>query len=113
MIAQKLYEEAKKNLGVCVGLDTDLSYIPAHIMKQDISLREKVFAFNRAIIDATRGDAACFKVQIAYYEAMGLEGLAAYADTLRYIRSLGKIAVADVKRGDIAATAKMYAKRCV
>ena len=71
---------------------------------------EALYRFNQQIIDATFDVAACYKVQIAYYEALGLKGLKAYKDTLNYIRSKGGIVIADVKRGDIAKTAEMYAK---
>jgi orotidine-5'-phosphate decarboxylase len=54
--------------------------------------------------------AACYKVQIAYYEALGLAGLAAYAETLRHIRAKGGLVIADIKRGDIADTALQYAR---
>ena len=54
--------------------------------------------------------AACYKVQIAYYEAFGIIGLKAYKRTLEYIKSKGAIVIADIKRGDIAKTAEMYAK---
>jgi orotidine-5'-phosphate decarboxylase len=54
--------------------------------------------------------AACFKVQIAYYEELGLAGLGAYAETLRYIRGRGGLVIADIKRGDIADTAARYAR---
>jgi orotidine-5'-phosphate decarboxylase len=53
--------------------------------------------------------AACFKVQIAYYEAYGMQGMEAYRKTLAYLRSQKTITIADVKRGDIAKTAEMYA----
>ncbi len=53
---------------------------------------------------------ACYKVQIAYYEAMGIKGMVLYKKTLEYIREKGGIVIADIKRGDISATAKMYAK---
>ena len=53
--------------------------------------------------------ASCFKVQIAYYEALGLDGMRAFADTVRYARSRGAVVISDVKRGDIAATADKYA----
>ena len=109
MIANRLYNEAKKHFGVCVGLDTDISYVPNCIAKKDISNGEKIFEFNKAIIDAVSEESACFKVQIAYYEALGLEGLSAYAQTLKYIKAKGKISIADIKRGDISATAKKYA----
>jgi orotidine-5'-phosphate decarboxylase len=71
---------------------------------------EAVLSFNRAIIDGTIDVCACFKVQIAYYEALGLAGLRVYAQTLRYIRDRGALVIADIKRGDIADTAAQYAK---
>jgi orotidine-5'-phosphate decarboxylase len=69
-----------------------------------------VLAFNRALVDATMEAAACFKVQIACYEALGLAGLGTYAETLRYIRERGGLVIADIKRGDIADTARRYAQ---
>ena len=110
MIAQKLYKEAIKHNGICVGLDTDISYVPPYIAKKDTSDGEKIFEFNKTIIDAVYENTACFKVQIAYYEALGIEGLQAYARTLQYIKTKDKIAIADIKRGDISATAIKYAK---
>ena len=110
MIAQKLYKEAVKHNGVCVGLDTDISYLPKYIAEKDCSNADKLFEFNKTIIDAVYENAACFKVQIAYYEALGLEGLTAYAKTLQYIKTKDKIVIADIKRGDISATAKKYAQ---
>lgn len=108
-IMDKLYGRVEKRGVVCVGLDTSLDYIPNHI-KEDKTSSEAIFEFNRQIIDATSDIAACFKVQIAYYEALGLEGLLAYKKTLEYLREKDEIIIADIKRGDIAATAKMYAK---
>jgi orotidine-5'-phosphate decarboxylase len=67
-------------------------------------------AFNRAIIEATADICACFKVQIAYYEELGLAGLEAYAQTLACLRKRGALVIADIKRGDIADTALRYAK---
>ena len=64
----------------------------------------------KAIIDETEDVAACFKVQIAYYEALGIKGLMAYKRTLQYLREKDAIIIADIKRGDIEATAKQYAK---
>ncbi len=110
MIAQKLYKEAVRHNGVCVGLDTDISYLPKYIAEKDCSNGEKIFEFNKTVIDAVYEHVACFKVQIAYYEALGIEGLDAYAKTLRYIKTKDKIAIADIKRGDISATAKKYAQ---
>jgi len=95
---------------LCVGLDTDPSYLPPETLAAFGSPAEAVLAYNRALIEATGPYAACFKVQIAYYEAMGLPGLAAYAETLKAVRAAGIPVIADVKRGDIADTAKAYAR---
>ncbi|MBN1042735.1 orotidine-5'-phosphate decarboxylase [Clostridium botulinum] len=108
-IMDKLYERVEKRGVVCVGLDTSLDYVPEHI-KNKKTPSEAIFEFNKQIIDSTCDIAACFKVQIAYYEALGLEGLLAYKKTLEYLREKDEIIIADIKRGDIAATAKMYAK---
>lgn len=95
---------------LCVGLDTDPSYIPPEIIKLYDNPADAVLAYNLALIEATAPHVSCFKVQIAYYEAMGLSGLAAYSGTLRAVRSAGIPVIADVKRGDIADTAKAYAR---
>ena len=108
-IIDKLYNRVKKRGVVCVGLDTALDYVPDHI-KNGRTAGEAIFEFNKQIIDATYDVSACFKVQIAYYEALGLEGLTAYKKTLDYLREKDEIIIADIKRGDIAATASMYAK---
>lgn len=108
-IIDKLYDRVEKRGVVCVGLDTALDYVPDHI-KNGRTPGEAIFEFNRQIIDATYDVSACFKVQIAYYEALGLEGLTAYKKTLDYLREKDEIIIADIKRGDIAATATMYAK---
>jgi orotidine-5'-phosphate decarboxylase len=71
---------------------------------------QAVLAFNKALVDATHDIAACYKVQIAYYEEMGLSGLSVYAETLKFIREKGCVVIADIKRGDIADTASRYAK---
>lgn len=110
MIIDRLYEEVEKKGNVCVGLDTAYDYLPNNFKAQFTDEGEAVFAFNKKIIDATKDEAACFKVQIAYYEALGLKGMTAYMKTLKYIKENGKISIADIKRGDIADTAKMYAK---
>lgn len=110
MIIDRLYESVNKKGHVCVGLDTAVDYIPKEFFNRWTSAGEAVFEFNKSIIDATYDVAACYKVQIAYYEALGLEGLKAYKDTLKYLRQKGLIAIADIKRSDIADTAKMYAK---
>lgn len=109
MVADKLFKEVQKKGHVCVGLDTDYSYIPQDFADKFSSKGEAILNFNKEIIETTSDVAACFKVQIAYYEALGLEGLIAYSETLKYIRKKGLIAIADIKRGDISRTAEMYA----
>lgn len=110
MIIDKLFEAVDKKGHVCVGLDTDMSYIPESFLKKQDSISEALFQFNKKIIDATIDHSSCFKVQIAYYEALGLEGLIAYKKTLEYLRNEDTIIIADIKRGDISKTAEMYAK---
>lgn len=110
MIVDKLYKEVEQKGHVCVGLDTDYSYIPNMFANKFSSKGEAIYNFNKEIIDKTYDIAACYKVQIAYYEALGFEGLKAYSDTLKYIKQKGCISIADVKRGDIAKTAEMYAE---
>ncbi|HEY5560252.1 MAG TPA: orotidine-5'-phosphate decarboxylase [Clostridiaceae bacterium] len=110
MIIDRLYEDVNKKGVVCLGLDTAVSYIPEYFLNKYESIGACLFNFNKKIIDATSDVVGCFKVQIAYYEALGLEGLLAYKNTLKYIKSCGSISIADIKRGDIADTAKMYAK---
>ena len=104
----KLYDSVAKNGPVCVGLDTELSYLP----ETDTALTagENIVAFNRRLIDATKGVAGCYKVQIAYYESLGMDGMLAYQQTLKLARATGLPVIADIKRGDIAKTAEMYAK---
>ena len=104
----KLYESVAANGPVCVGLDTEISYLPTTDTAKTAG--ENVVAFNRALIDATKGVAGCYKVQIAYYESLGLDGMRAYAETLKLARATGLPVIADIKRGDIAKTAEMYAK---
>ena len=109
---QVLQELAAKNGPLCVGLDTDPSYIPENIVKQYESAPAAVLEYNKQIINRVAADktACCFKVQIAYYEAMGLAGLKVYADTLKLVHDSGLIAISDIKRGDIGATSQAYAR---
>ncbi len=104
----KLVIKARENSPVCLGLDSHLDYVPRKLKKGSVS--EVLFNYNKSIIDASADLVAVYKLQIAYYEALGLEGLKAYIDTLRYLKHLGLISIGDIKRGDIAATAKLYAK---
>ena len=109
---QLLQELVLKNGPLCVGLDTDPSYIPENVLKEFENPAQAVLAYNREIIKRVKADssASCFKVQIAYYEAMGIEGLKVYAETLKIIKKSGLIAISDIKRGDIGATSDAYAK---
>lgn len=110
MIVDRLYEAVKEKGFVCVGLDSHLDYIPNYIKEKNEKLSDVIFEYNKTIIDATSDIVAIYKPQIAYYEANGLEGLIAYQRTLRYIKEKGLLSIGDVKRGDIASTAKEYAK---
>lgn len=109
-IMDKLYENVHKKGHVCLGLDTDIEYIPQDFIKNYNNTQDLIFNFNKAIIDATLDVVSVYKVQIAYYEALGLKGLEAYSRTLKYLKEKKQIVIADVKRGDIAKTADMYAK---
>ncbi len=111
-IMKQLQEIAVLNGPLCVGLDTDPSYIPESVKKEFTSSAEAVLAYNKEIIKNVAADksAACFKIQIAYYEAMGLEGIRVYIETLKAVKAAGMIAISDIKRGDIANTAAAYAR---
>ncbi len=109
---QELQALAAERGPLCVGLDTDPSYLPESVIKSVGSATEAVLAYNKEIIRRIAADksACCCKVQIAYYESMGLEGMKVYAKTLKAIQEAGLIAISDIKRGDIAATADAYAR---
>ena len=106
----RLQSVCREKSPLCIGLDTDVSYIPPSVAEKFASPAEAVLAYNKAIIAAAGKYAGCFKVQIAYYEAMGLSGLDAYAKTLKAVRAAGIPVISDIKRGDIADTAKAYAR---
>lgn len=96
--------QAKSHSLLCVGLDTDWKTIP-EILKNEPN---PVAAFNRAIIDATSDLACCYKLQMAYYEANGKNGIDAVEQTLAHIPK-HILTIGDVKRGDIGATSEQYA----
>lgn len=96
--------EAKESF-LCVGLDTDLSRIPVHLLIEE----DPVFEFNKAIIDATKDFAVAYKPNLAFYEAMGISGWISLQKTLEYIPE-NCFTIADAKRGDIGNTASMYAQ---
>ncbi len=95
----------KKNSLLCVGLDTAKDKIPPHLLQES----DPIFEFNKQIIDATQNYAAAFKINLAFYEAYGIEGWQALKKTFDYLPS-DVIKIADAKRGDIGNTAKMYAQ---
>lgn len=95
---------SKKSV-LCVGLDTDMEKIPKHLLKET----DPVFAFNKAIIDATKDYTVAYKLNTAFYEAQGIKGWESMAKTLEYIPK-DIFTIADAKRGDIGNTAEQYAK---
>ncbi|MDE6351290.1 MAG: orotidine-5'-phosphate decarboxylase [Treponemataceae bacterium] len=111
-LMEQLQEAAAERGSLCVGLDTDPSYLPAPLLSIFDAPADAVLAYNKEIIKrvAAEKTACCCKIQIAYYEAMGLAGLKAYAETIRAVKDAGLIAISDIKRGDIADTAKAYAR---
>lgn len=103
---QELTELIKKKKSyLCVGLDTDVDKIPAHIKAAE----NPVFEFNRQIIDATRHVAVAYKLNTAFYEANGTKGWENLEQTLEYIPS-DCLTIADAKRGDIGNTSTLYAR---
>lgn len=95
----------KKNSCLCVGLDTDLQKIPAHLL----SASDPVFEFNKQIIDATHRFCVAYKPNIAFYEALGPKGWESLQKTLEYIPD-DIFTIADAKRGDIGNTSALYAR---
>lgn len=93
---------------LCVGLDVDLAKVPQHLLKEE----DPIFAFNKQIIDATADYCVAYKPNLAFYEAYGVKGLAAFEKTVSYIQQNypDQFIIADAKRGDIGNTSKMYAK---
>lgn len=97
-----------KHSFLCVGLDTDLKKIPQHLLSED----DPIFAFNKAIIDATAPYCVAYKPNLAFYECFGLKGWQAFEKTVRYIKENypDQFIIADAKRGDIGNTSAMYAR---
>ncbi|MBN9381372.1 MAG: orotidine-5'-phosphate decarboxylase [Chitinophagaceae bacterium] len=106
MTRQELTEQIRKKKSyLCVGLDTDVTKIPPHLL----SFSDPVFEFNRRIIDATRDYCVAYKINTAFYEAGGVKGWEAMERTTNYI-SRDHFKIADAKRGDIGNTSSQYAK---
>lgn len=95
----------EKQSYLCVGLDTDLEKIPVHLKEHP----DAIFEFNKAIIDATRAAAVAYKINTAFYEALGVKGWQALEATVHYIGD-AHFKIADAKRGDIGNTSDQYAK---
>ena len=98
----------EKQSFLCVGLDTDLKKIPQHLLAED----DAIFAFNKAIIDATAPYCVSYKPNLAFYEAFGVKGLMAFERTIKYLKANypNHFIIADAKRGDIGNTSTMYAR---
>ena len=106
MTLEQLFEQIiQKRSYLCVGLDTDPERIPEHLQNEP----DPIFAFNKAIIDATADLCVAYKPNIAFYEALGTKGWEALEKTLDYIPD-SHFTIADAKRGDIGNTSKRYAK---
>ena len=105
---QLISEIHKKQSFLCIGLDVDLNKIPKHLLKEE----DPIFAFNKAIIDATHHLAVAYKPNTAFYEAYGIKGWKSLEKTIIYLnKNYPEIfTIADAKRGDIGNTSTMYAK---
>ncbi len=109
MTTQELVHQIKqKQSFLCIGLDVDLEKIPKHLLLED----DPIFAFNKAIIDATHHLCVSYKPNTAFYEAYGIKGWQALQKTIVYLnQNYPEIyTIADAKRGDIGNTSSMYAK---
>ncbi len=98
----------RKKSFLCIGLDTDLEKIPPHLLNEP----DSIFAFNKAIIDATHHLCVAYKPNTAFYEAYGLKGWESLSKTIEYLNDKYPeiFTIADAKRGDIGNTATRYAK---
>lgn len=105
---QLINEIFSKKTFLCVGLDTDINKIPEHLKKEE----DPIFAFNKAIIDATAPYCVAYKPNLAFYECYGLKGMVAFEKTIKYLKENhpNHFIIADAKRGDIGNTSKMYAQ---
>lgn len=93
---------------LCIGLDVDLTKIPAHLLE----LEDPIFEFNKAIIDATHDLCVSYKPNTAFYEAYGIKGWQSLEKTIKYLNEKYPeiFTIADAKRGDIGNTSTRYAK---
>ena len=98
-----------KRTFLCIGLDTDLSKIPSHLLQTE----DPAFEFNKAIIDATIDLTVAYKPNLAFYECNGIKGWASLTKTIQYINKTYPalaFTIADAKRGDIGNTSQQYAR---
>ena len=102
---QLVQEIHQKRSYLCVGLDTDLDKLPAHLHDHP----NAVFEFNKQVIEATKDYCVSYKINTAFYEAMGIKGWEALQQTVEYIPA-SHFTIADAKRGDIGNTSAQYAK---
>jgi len=106
MTYEALFDQiSQKKSYLCVGLDTDIRKIPAHLQKES----DPVFEFNKQIIDATADYCVSYKPNIAFYEALGAKGWESLQKTVEYIPK-SHFTIADAKRGDIGNTSGLYAR---
>ena len=109
MTRQQLIEQIfTKKTFLCVGLDTDIKKIPGHLLGND----DPIFDFNKAIIDVTAEYCVAYKSNLAFYECMGIKGMASFERTVKYLKEQypDHFIIADAKRGDIGNTSAMYAR---
>ncbi len=95
----------QKQSYLCIGLDSDITKIPKHLLEYD----DPVFEFNKQIIDATKDLCVAYKPNLAFYEALGIKGWQSLEKTIHYIPD-DHFVIADAKRGDIGNTSALYAK---
>ena len=108
MTKQELFENIKKKKSfLCVGLDTDIKKIPSHLLEEE----DPIYAFNKAIVDATAKYCVAYKPNVAFYESMGIKGILSMEKSIEYIRTKypDQFIILDAKRGDIGNTSEMYA----
>ena len=109
MTKQELFKQIQlRKSFLCVGLDTDIKKIPQHLLNEE----DPIFVFNKAIIDATAPYCVSYKPNLAFYESLGVKGVAAFEKTVAYLDKQypNHFTIADAKRGDIGNTSELYAR---
>ena len=112
--ADRLAQAIKRTSNpTAMGLDTQVGHLPAEFAPLTDSVADicsAILRYNTALLDGMADIVGCVKVQAAYYEMYGVEGMRTFAKTLAYAREKGYVTIADCKRNDIGATAGAYAK---